>query len=467
MLSADALYEDLLAAFRAWQSPATTGNDLLTHLLIVQGWHQQAIRQEPAVSPRQATNLFLDQQLRQLAEKDPVGAQILRDRFGRQQTVQAVAPAIGFSVDSVQRRQRQAIEQLVASLLPQEQQQRAASSLRLENNLPPPTYSQLFGVEAIVEAVAGRLLSGQLPYITAIAGLGGIGKTALADQLVRRVLRHFHFEGVVWVRYQPAALDSTPATPQAALEQLMISLSEPAGAGGLLPGPRNEQIRQMLKSQPYLVVVDNVEEEASLAHLLAELPHYTNPSQLLLTTRAQPAAHLPAYSQSLPELGLADGIALLRYEAALQNLPEMAAAAAADLNQIYQLVGGNPLALKLTVGLAKAMPLAAILAELERQPRLASGRLGPAEKMYRHIYWQAWQSLGPEAQSLLAAMIVVAETGAQPAQLQAISGLSEAALWAAIRDLVARSLLEVRGTLAERRYGIHRLTATFLRTEIF
>ena len=45
-------------------------------------------------------------------------------------------------------------------------------------------------------------------------------------------------------------------------------------------------------------------------------------------------------------------------------------------------------------------------------------------------------------------------------------GLDEAAFWPAVQELRARSLLEVRGSLDEKRYGIHRLTQSFVRTEI-
>ena len=63
-------------------------------------------------------------------------------------------------------------------------------------------------------------------------------------------------------------------------------------------------------------------------------------------------------------------------------------------------------------------------------------------------------------------MPLVAEPGALPEQMLTISGLPEGKFWPAVTELVSRSLLEVRGTLHERRYGIHRLTETFLRTEI-
>jgi hypothetical protein len=56
--------------------------------------------------------------------------------------------------------------------------------------------------------------------------------------------------------------------------------------------------------------------------------------------------------------------------------------------------------------------------------------------------------------------------GITPEQMQTISDLDDRQLWPAINELVHRSLLEVRGTTWQRRYSIHQLTYTFLRTEI-
>ncbi len=97
---------------------------------------------------------------------------------------------------------------------------------------------------------------------------------------------------------------------------------------------------------------------------------------------------------------------------------------------------------------------------------LAKNRPGPIEDLYTFIYLESWRSLSEIAQALLQAMPLVAETGALTEQMTVISGLNEENFWSAVAELVSRSLLEVRGSIHERRYGIHRLTETFLRTEI-
>jgi hypothetical protein len=60
----------------------------------------------------------------------------------------------------------------------------------------------------------------------------------------------------------------------------------------------------------------------------------------------------------------------------------------------------------------------------------------------------------------------VGSAGALPDYLQALSDLALRDFWDAVQQLTERSLLLVRGTVWERRYSIHRLTESFLRTEI-
>ena len=168
----------------------------------------------------------------------------------------------------------------------------------------------------------------------------------------------------------------------------------------------------------------------------------------------------PAYFISVDELALADAAQLLRFHANAIGLNELANANDDVFESIYDLTGGNPLALKLVISLASVLPLSKILLDLARS------RPGPIEDLYRYIYWESWRTLSQQAQALLQAMPLVADSGALPEQMITISALDELGFWPAVTELITRSLLEVRGTVHERRYGIHRLTESFLRTEI-
>ena len=162
----------------------------------------------------------------------------------------------------------------------------------------------------------------------------------------------------------------------------------------------------------------------------------------------------------MEELPFSDAAALIRHHAATIGLIELAEGEDSDIQGIYDVAGGNPLALKLIVSLALVLPYDQILTDL------AESHPGPIEDLYQFIYLESWRSLSANAQALLQAMPLVAVTGALVDQMMAISGLKEEEFWSTVRELVSRSLLEVRGTIHKRRYGIHRLTETFLHTEI-
>jgi hypothetical protein len=223
---------------------------------------------------------------------------------------------------------------------------------------------------------------------------------------------------------------------------------------------RIDRVRRALKTKPYFVVVDNLESEAVTIYFLERLRDLADPTNFLITSRSRPTLSAPAYFVTVDELLQQDAVALLLHQAASLGLNDLADAGTPVFESIHALTGGNPLALKLVVSLSTALPLPQILSGL------AASRPGPIEDLYRHIYWEAWRAMTDTSQRLLQAMPLVSEAGAMPEQMRAISELDEEQFWLAVTELVSLSLLEVRGTVHERRYGIHRLTETFLRTEI-
>jgi hypothetical protein len=328
--------------------------------------------------------------------------------------------------------------------------------------LPPPAYTRLFGVEPARVELADQLLHRDAPWVVALVGIGGIGKTALADATVRDLIPRFHFDGVVWLRHERATMSGQSLSPDHAFDSIVALLTSRLD---LLPAAapleqRLAALRRRLKEQPHLVVVDNLEGEAVADYLLIRLLDLATPTKFLVTTRTRPPEQTAVRHFPLPELSLDDSAALLRHHAADIGNSTLAAASDDDVARIYAITGGNPLALKLVAGLLDWLPLPQLLGDL------AKSRPGPIEELYRHIFWQTWQTLSPPARALLGAMPLVAESGGDTAYLQAISGLADGDFWSALQELRLRSLLEVRGALDEKRYGIHRLTQTFVRSEI-
>ena len=443
-------------ALRAWGNLTGTPEDLLASLLVVQ---QAQANADGHSSARLITNQILFEGIQQLQKQDPTGAKILSLRFMDGETVLMVASKLNLSEDQVKRQQREAIGQLSQLIWEQETAVRAQRAHQLQSQLMPADYSQLFGLDQREEQLLAQLQPGNAPWVIAIVGLGGIGKTALADHAARQIIAQFAYERVVWLQVTPA--QNRP--PSETLDNLLAQLAQklcPDLSPQAAVQQRNSQLRQTLKSAPYLVVVDNLEREADVAFMAGVLHDLANPGKFLLTSRVRLPAAATALSLTLAELSSADTIALIRHQAHIVGLPGLAAAPDDDLAKIYEVTGGNPLAVKLVVGLTAVYPLPRLLTDLKE------AKTREIEQLYRRIYWQVWRSLSPPGQTLLEMMPMAAGMGATPEQLQAMSGLDESALWTAIGELVNRSLLEVRGTAWERRYTIHRLTESFLFTEI-
>ena len=319
-------------------------------------------------------------------------------------------------------------------------------------------------------AVMALLERGDAPWLVAIVGIGGIGKTTLADALLRAQIENPHWQAIGWVTARQHLLNAGGAITNQAnpllTTQLLIDaladqlLGEPAGSHRHTTAETVAQLERLLKADPYLLVIDNLESVSDLSHLLPILRRLANPSKFLLTTRVSLFDEGDLAHWVAPELTEADALALLRHEAERRNIPAILTATPTDLLPIYTTVGGNPLALKLVVGQLRIHPLAVVLADL------TEARTRSVEALYTYIYRRTWELLDEPAQDLLLAMPLVSEGGGRWELLQTMVELPPADLRGALETLVSFNLVEVRGDLHTRRYTIHSLTRAFLQQQV-
>ncbi len=422
---------------------------------------------------RRTTNELLAQAFGVLARENPTYHKILELRFIQEEPGHRIANMVHIAEGTVWRKQREAIERLTAILQDQERKAQDERRIRFAARLETPTYTHLIGCQRHLTALATSINQPGAPYLLAIEGIGGIGKTALADVLVRHLLGSHHWQDFAWVTARQQVFNgggaikamAKPALTTEALIDALVKqlLSAEMGSSVLSMEQKRAMLQQRLRAQPHLIVIDNLETLLDIESLMSLLRELVNPTKFLLTSRVSRFHETDVFHFTLPELDESDALALVRQEAQIRNLPDLLAASDEDLRAIYATVGGNPLALRLVVGQTYIHALDRVLANLHT----AQGYR--VEQLYRYIYWQAWETLESTTQQTLLLMPLVTEAGGDLdylTQMAAPAGLDAATVSDALERLVALSLVDSRGGLYERRYTIHALTRTFLQEQV-
>ncbi|MCB9136500.1 MAG: hypothetical protein H6636_13830 [Anaerolineales bacterium] len=454
--SPEAILPHLHETLRNWPTSGNIHDYFLEARLLAQKRMPPTEELNPEVL-RLSNNQVLLAGLEDLEKQDAVGGRVLRERFLNDQTILEVASQLSLTEDQVNQRQRKALNTLAHILFAREKKIRQEWIETHENSLPPQNYQQLFGLEKAQTQLAEKLLDPRGYAILNLVGIGGIGKTALAHALTRHIIPAIHFERIVWLRIEPPTLSGNHLTPEFAYASFLTQLAQGLGLAG--PGSQalEQQIKNVLRAAPFLIVVDNLEGEAEARLIWPYLQQLAGLSKFLVTSRALPPKEFDLYTFSVMELSREDAERLIHFQAQTLGVTGLAETA---LDEIYQTLGGNPLALKLVVSLARYLPLKKILGDFTQK------RPGRVEAMYHYVYRQTWAALPPEAKAILQAMPLASESGALPDQIQAMSGLAENDFWEALQTLISYSLIEVLGTPQVRRYGIHGLTRSFIQTDI-
>ncbi len=446
-------------ALRAWHTQHT--RDVLDDLLLA---HQLQTQQEMA-APRLISNQVLLNGLDRLKQTDEAGRDLLQWRFLSQETAQELAYRQNVSEDVIFQRQRAAIAQLAQVIWSQEVELRQRRARKIKARLEPPTYTRLFGVAENMARLRAQLASGSEPWIIALEGLGGIGKTSLADALARELAGATCFYEIGWVSARrrlfrlSGDIQTLPQRPDLTLAELLDLLVEQFELTGLRRRSDAEKLagmRDFLKSQPCLVIIDNLETVGDYDSLVAQLSRLAAPSKFLITTRHSLRHASGVHILTLEQLSRDDTLALVRHEAATRGLRELDGVPQEDLEPIYAITGGNPLAAKLIIGQIHTFSLPMALARFSA----ATGQ--PVENLLTFIYANAWQSLEQDSRRVLQAMLLATKEGGRLEQIASAAELDPDEAATCLQRLATLSLVNVGGDWRERRYSLHQLTQTFL-----
>ncbi len=382
-------------------------------------------------------------------------------------SVEALAAGAHLDVRNFRRRVSNGAQRLAEALQRRElaEHNRRRGLLR-GRHLPPPEYAHLFGVDGALRELAGLLRQPDGPAFVSIEGLGGIGKTALAREVAHDLAHDSEFDGIAWVSARQTWLSdqgAIEATPDAAtsLADIVSRLATQLGfaeLAGLGATEKLERLAVFLRGSRQLIVIDNLETVSDVALLMPALMPLAGPTRFLLTSR-QTLSRYPVVTR-FPARPLSRDDSRALVESELRRHGRAATLSAGELDALHTVVGGMPLALKLLAAQMRHWPLAVLLDNLRQAHRRAP------EQLYTYIYRRAWLALDEPARELLLSLLPLAPDGDDIEWLRLMSLLPPDVFDGALAQLLDYSLLETTGEPAAPRYRLHRLTTTFLQTQI-
>jgi len=212
--------------------------------------------------------------------------------------------------------------------------------------------------------------------ISAVAGMAGVGKTALAVHWARRVAGRFP-DGQLYVNLRGYDAEGAPVTPEEVTGWFLLALGVPAGQIPADAQARSGLYRSVLAGRRVLIVLDNARDAAQVRPLLPG-----SPGCLVVATSRSALAGLAAAEGAHPlrlgPLGAEQGVRLL----AARLGPERVAAEPEAVTELVARCGHLPLALAVMAARAAAdpgLPLGVLAGQLAAgaEAEAAGGAAGP------------------------------------------------------------------------------------------
>ncbi|WP_169739969.1 AfsR/SARP family transcriptional regulator [Actinospica robiniae] len=230
------------------------------------------------------------------------------------------------------------------------------AAVRLPGRVPtrqlPPDTRAFTGREAELEALIatarGKNAATPTVVVSAINGMGGIGKTTLAVRAAHSLTAHYP-DGQLFIDLHGHSADLSPVSSQDALDYLLRSIGVEAKAIPQEPGERAAFYRSRLAGTKTLVVLDNARDPAQIKPLIPAEPDCL----VIVTSRNQLTALDDADFLRLDALPPDEALALLANAAGPGRVDADDPAA----RQLTQWCGRLPLAIRIIGARLRHRPL--------------------------------------------------------------------------------------------------------------
>lgn len=250
--------------------------------------------------------------------------------------------------------------------------------IRLRNLRPnnlSAYYSPIIGRESEIGSVIKLLRDVEIRLVT-LTGIGGTGKTRLAQAVAEAALLDFH-DGVFFI--EMAAVTDP--------ELFASTIAHPLGVKDTGSNPLTEVLKEHIGAKQILLVLDNFEQIAAAAPQISDLLAATTRLKILVTSRsilrltaerefAVPPLATPATNakRSFEELSSMEAVRLFaeRARAAKPHF-RLTAENAPVIGAICARLDGLPLAIELAAARIRILSPASILGKLENSLGLLTG----------------------------------------------------------------------------------------------
>jgi hypothetical protein len=432
---------------------------------------------------------------------------IIADQFYRQRLKQsAICPAhLPLSKSQFYRERTEVLATLANYVQHWEQrtiQFRKLVAIKTLTAVLPNRDSRLIGADSLLEQISNTLTNPDGPRLISLNGLGGLGKTVLAQEVVARFLSIDEFKAIGWINCQRDRLIGTrfetSSEPPLSMDSFFNDLLRQLASGSVPDGYLFESIssqspdervtfdqvlaflREELEGRepsflplsekrslvidllweiPTLIVVDGLEavpEADSLIEELSQIASCTN-MKVLITSRTRFSEHQYIRHYEITPASETDALQLIRAFAEELGIRAVYEAPPEELHWVAAAADGNPLVIKWIVNQLAAIPLRQVLSDL-------SQATGSARALYEFIYRRTWETLSDPAQNVLMAIAQSPDSEITWDSLLNSTNLSPAVLNRSLRELVTSLLIPISARL-DPLYQISSITRAFTLAE--
>lgn len=279
----------------------------------------------------------------------------------------------------------------------------------IPNNIPIPDYEYeggFVGREEDIKKVSTLLEGDRYPVVT-VAGAGGVGKTALVQRVIQRILEKSikKFDGVVWVSAKETKLsylgieDIEPTIKT--FEQLLDTISDVLGFGALADSAEKKEVDVETIFDLHsciLIVIDNLETIADerIINFIIE----AHPKRKVLITSRRGLGQVEIRHE-LKQLKEKEAVYLFRQIARDKGLEGLAKLDNAVIESYVRKVSCYPLAIKWMIGqVAKAKDIHFVIDSINEK----------TSDISRFCFEQIYSGLTNSARKIICALSIFDES---------------------------------------------------------